>query len=121
MITEFKKPLLFDCGSVGLRVPVSEFFKSTKAACIEGLGKVEASSPESAKTAVQKVEAKIVEAAARPASPEGSPEPAPEPGPAGSAEICTEAMEALWLTEANLCTVWAMFAEARTLLRKALF
>merc|ERR1712232_805715 len=65
-ITEFKRPLLFDCGSVGLSVPVSEFFRSTGAACIEGLGRVEACSPESAKIAVQSVEAKIVEAAARP-------------------------------------------------------
>lgn len=80
MITEFKKPLLFDCGSVGLSVPVSEFFKSTRAACIEGLGKVEASAPVTAKMAVETLDV----AAAPPDSPDASPEPAPEPRPAGT-------------------------------------
>merc|ERR1712190_88871 len=58
-ITEFKRPLLFDCGSVGLSVPVSEFFRSTGTACIEGLGKNPALDT-------------IMSA----------PEPAPEPAPA---------------------------------------
>jgi len=39
-VTELKKPLLFDCGSVGLRLHVSEFLRSTRAACIEGLARV---------------------------------------------------------------------------------
>jgi len=43
MVTELKKPLLFDCGTVGLSVPVSEFLRSTGAACVEGLGKAPAS------------------------------------------------------------------------------
>jgi len=38
-VTELKQPLLFDCGTVGLSVPVSEFFRGTSAACIEGLSK----------------------------------------------------------------------------------
>merc|ERR1711920_640629 len=52
MITEFKKPLLFDCGSVGLSVPVSEFFKSTRAACVEGLGQIQQSPPSTGKPVV---------------------------------------------------------------------
>merc|ERR1711920_312085 len=74
MITEFKKPLLFDCGSVGISVPVTEFFRSTRAACIEGLGKVEVSSQAAAKAAVETASVGSV----------GSPEPAPEPVPAGT-------------------------------------
>merc|ERR1711957_380610 len=84
MITEFKKPLLFDCGSVGLSVPVSEFFKNG-AACIEGLGRVEASSGVTAKIAV---ESSVVtsDPSLRPPSPEASPEPAPEPSSADAME-----------------------------------
>lgn len=38
-VTELKRPLLFDCGSTGLCLPVSEFLRSTGAACVEGLAK----------------------------------------------------------------------------------
>lgn len=90
MVAEFKKPLLFDCGSVGLSVPVSEFFRSTGAACIEGLGKV-ATLPVVASKSVKPMGAMVEEepaksletpsgASARSSSPEASPEPAPEPG-----------------------------------------
>ncbi|CAK0901300.1 unnamed protein product, partial [Prorocentrum cordatum] len=52
-VTELKKPLLFDCGSVGLSIPVSEFFRCTGAACIEGLGFI----PEPKKDTAQDVRA----------------------------------------------------------------
>jgi len=35
--TEVKRPLLFDCGTVGLSVMPSEFISMTRASCIEGL------------------------------------------------------------------------------------
>merc|ERR1712072_550837 len=38
-VTEQKRPLLFDCGSVGLSVMPSEFVSMTRAVCIEGLAK----------------------------------------------------------------------------------
>lgn len=38
-VTELKKPLLFDCGAVGLCLQASELLRSTKASCVEGLAK----------------------------------------------------------------------------------
>merc|ERR1711865_1029314 len=38
-VTEQKKPLLFDCGSVGLSIMPSEFTMMARAVCIEGLAK----------------------------------------------------------------------------------
>eukprot|EP00927_Polykrikos_kofoidii_P060697 TRINITY_DN55622_c0_g1_i1.p1 TRINITY_DN55622_c0_g1~~TRINITY_DN55622_c0_g1_i1.p1 ORF type:complete len:667 (-),score=109.36 TRINITY_DN55622_c0_g1_i1:225-2225(-) len=60
-VTEAKKPLLFDCGTVGLSISASEFLRSTGAACVEGLGYM----PE-----------------AQSVSQATTPEPAPEPAPA---------------------------------------
>merc|ERR1712130_800608 len=49
-VTDSKRPLLFDCGKVGLSMATSELVRSTGAACIDGLGylpkaAVEASKP----------------------------------------------------------------------------
>eukprot|EP00438_Fugacium_kawagutii_P000919 Skav211594 [mRNA] locus=scaffold2962:63018:71549:- [translate_table: standard] len=61
-IADLKKPLLFDCGSTGLAISVSEFLRSTRAACVENLAKQgRAPVPNDGGTA--------------------SPEPAPEPAP----------------------------------------
>lgn len=38
-MTEQKRPLLFDCGTVGLSVMPNDFILATQAACIEGLAK----------------------------------------------------------------------------------
>lgn len=72
-VTELKRPLLFDCGTVGLCIPVSEFFRCTGAACIEGLGKVVEAD------ATIKIAEK--EEANREQSPRAALEPAPEPAP----------------------------------------
>lgn len=67
MVTELKKPLLFDCGSIGLCIPVSEFLRSTHAACVEQLVKApKASGP-------------VLEPPTL--TPATTPEPAPEPAP----------------------------------------
>lgn len=84
-VTEYKKPLLFDCGSVGLSIPSPEFLRSTGAACIEGLGE----QPPEAKGAGVAPTAPLAGpgsvASARAASPaKSAPEPAPEPAPAPS-------------------------------------
>lgn len=36
-VADLKKPLLFDCGLTGLCITVSEFLRSTRAACVENL------------------------------------------------------------------------------------
>jgi len=75
---EQKKTLLFDCGTVGLSIPASEFFRSTGAACIEGLGKIPAPST-FVKPAL--LPCPVSDAASlAPASPEPAPEPGPTPG-----------------------------------------
>lgn len=66
VVTEYKKPLLFDCGSLGLSIPTSELLRSTGAACIECLSREE-------------VSAKPHGCSASPAR--SSAEPAPEPAP----------------------------------------
>jgi len=60
-VVELKRPVLFDCGTTGICLPVSEFLRSTGAACVEGLAKAEKTTPA----------AKVVP----------TPEPAPEPAP----------------------------------------
>lgn len=62
-VMEMKRPLLFDCGSTGLCIPVSEFLRGTGGACVEGLA----------------VAAKAKAPVPEPSVP--SPEPAPEPAP----------------------------------------
>jgi len=88
-LTEVKKPLLFDCGTVGLSLPVSEFLRSTRAACVEGLAY--------AKSGTSKVhvlaEAMTTDAQAAPAMV-GSPEPAPEPAPVASPSSTTAQQDA---------------------------
>eukprot|EP00928_Gymnodinium_smaydae_P079845 TRINITY_DN63681_c0_g1_i1.p1 TRINITY_DN63681_c0_g1~~TRINITY_DN63681_c0_g1_i1.p1 ORF type:complete len:624 (-),score=115.62 TRINITY_DN63681_c0_g1_i1:208-1803(-) len=37
-VTEYTRPLLFDCGAVGLSMPASELLRATGASCIDGLG-----------------------------------------------------------------------------------
>merc|ERR1712187_793371 len=64
-VMDGKRPLLFDCGSVGLSLTASEFLRSTGAVCIEGLGQNLASS--------------LI--ASIPLSTATTPEPAPEPAP----------------------------------------
>jgi len=75
---EQKKPLLFDCGTVGLSIPASEFFRSTGAACIEGLGKIP---PPGTFVKPAVLPCPVSDAASlAPASPEPAPEPGPNPG-----------------------------------------
>eukprot|EP00930_Biecheleria_cincta_P027270 TRINITY_DN19153_c0_g1_i1.p1 TRINITY_DN19153_c0_g1~~TRINITY_DN19153_c0_g1_i1.p1 ORF type:complete len:620 (-),score=114.13 TRINITY_DN19153_c0_g1_i1:314-2173(-) len=62
-VMEMKRPLLFDCGSTGLCIPVSEFLRATGASCVEGLAVA-------AKPKVPVPEPSVT-----------SPEPAPEPAP----------------------------------------
>merc|ERR1712139_238095 len=38
-VAEQKRPMLFDCGSVGLSIMPNEFVMMTRATCIEGLAK----------------------------------------------------------------------------------
>jgi len=38
-VTELKKPLLFDCGTVGLSIMPNEFVSLARATCVEGLAK----------------------------------------------------------------------------------
>merc|ERR1711862_504437 len=40
-ITEMKRPLLFDCGTVGLSVMPQDFVSRARAICVEGLAKDE--------------------------------------------------------------------------------
>uniref|UniRef100_A0A7S4V4Z0 YbaK/aminoacyl-tRNA synthetase-associated domain-containing protein n=1 Tax=Alexandrium monilatum TaxID=311494 RepID=A0A7S4V4Z0_9DINO len=72
---ELKKPLLFDCGSVGLSVPVSEFFRSTGAACIEGLARDAPAAPAEP----------VPASAASPAAPAGTAPPQAAGGAAAPA------------------------------------
>jgi len=44
-VHDLKKPLLFDCGSVGLSIFASEFIRVTGAACVEGLAGLDAPAP----------------------------------------------------------------------------
>mmetsp|Transcript_21553 Transcript_21553/g.46857 ORF Transcript_21553/g.46857 Transcript_21553/m.46857 type:complete len:679 (+) Transcript_21553:132-2168(+) len=69
-VTEFKKPLLFDCGTVGLSMPVSEFLRSTSASCVEGLA-----------IPLQEGEAARPIKTSAPHTEASTPEPAPEPAP----------------------------------------
>lgn len=62
-VNEFKKPLLFDCGSVGLSIPVAEFLRSTSS-----MGTV----------VVDQLGYEPIKENSRPAS---VAEPAPEPAP----------------------------------------
>lgn len=62
-VMEMKRPLLFDCGSTGLCIPVSEFLRATGGSCVEGLAVA-------AKAKVPVPEPSVT-----------SPEPAPEPAP----------------------------------------
>ena len=73
-VTEMKKPLLFDVGTMGVSLNVSEFLRSTRACCVENLAQ-----PNS-KPAFQKP-LEIPDSC--PSNPSGtaSPEPAPEPAP----------------------------------------
>jgi len=89
-LTEVKKPLLFDCGTVGLSVPVSEFLRSTHAACVEGLAQAKQQTGTSKAHAAEAAAAQDVDvdamgggATALPTMV-GSPEPAPEPAPVAS-------------------------------------
>ena len=67
-VMDLKKPLLFDCGTTGICLTVSEFLRSTRAACVENLALAKA--PNALKIS-------------EPGNPSGtaSPEPAPEPAP----------------------------------------
>jgi len=65
-VTEFKKPLLFDCGTIGLSLSVSDFLRSTGANCVEGL-------------AIPQAPKKTAPAAVLQSASVASPEPAPEP------------------------------------------
>lgn len=93
-VADLKKPLLFDCGLTGLCITVSEFLRSTRAACIENLarsnprrkvlndpkpeGTVRAAPSElGALTQLGEVKSSMTS----PASGAASPEPAPEPAP----------------------------------------
>lgn len=62
-VMEMKRPLLFDCGTTGLCIPVSDFLRATGGSCVEGLA----------------VAAKAKAPVPEPSVP--SPEPAPEPAP----------------------------------------
>ena len=83
-IADFKKPLLFDCGSTGLSLPVSEFLRSTRAVCVENLAKAKpglnsqavglANPPALSLSGVKNT---IIS----PSNGAASPEPAPEPAP----------------------------------------
>ncbi|OLP91532.1 hypothetical protein AK812_SmicGene26765 [Symbiodinium microadriaticum] len=70
-VTEMKRPLLFDVGSMGVSLTVSEFLRSTRACCVENLAQPMANSR------------KIPVAACADGASRGapSPEPAPEPAP----------------------------------------
>ena len=67
-----KRPLLFDVGSMGVSLTVSEFLRSTRACCVENLA--QPAMPNSRKIPV----AESADGAAWGAP---SPEPAPEPAP----------------------------------------
>mmetsp|Transcript_48851 Transcript_48851/g.114811 ORF Transcript_48851/g.114811 Transcript_48851/m.114811 type:complete len:605 (+) Transcript_48851:36-1850(+) len=71
-VTEMKRPLLFDVGSMGVSLTVSEFLRSTRACCVENLA--QPAMPNSRKIPV----AESADGAAWGAP---SPEPAPEPAP----------------------------------------
>lgn len=73
-VTDLKKPLLFDCGTTGLCLTVSEFLRSTRAACVENLARA-AKNPSGTASGV-----KISEHPSGTASPEPAPEPAPITG-----------------------------------------
>lgn len=77
-LTEVKTPLLFDCGTVGISMPVSEFLRSTRAACVEGLAQARSGAPRA------RAEAAPAAAEAQAPAMVGSPEPAPEPAPVAS-------------------------------------
>jgi len=86
-VTELKRPLLFDCGSLGLCIPSAEFIRSTGAACVEGLGKApskEAAKEPSKEPATEPSKEPAKELAKTPATDAAmsAPEPAPEPAPA---------------------------------------
>lgn len=51
-VTEIKKPLLFDCGSLGISMPASEFLRSTGATCVESLAGSSKKSSSTVSTAV---------------------------------------------------------------------
>ena len=69
-VTEMKRPLLFDVGSMGVSLTVSEFLRSTRACCVENLAKPNLGKPNPRKLPPADL-------------PSGapSPEPAPEPAP----------------------------------------
>lgn len=77
VITEYKKPILFDCGTVGLSLPVSEFLRSTGASCVERLATPQA--PKAAKLAAKVAAAAIAADGEHGGSIAATPEPAPEP------------------------------------------
>ena len=88
-VADLKKPLLFDCGSTGLSITVSEFLRSTRAACVENLAKPQkvsakpeapAPAPSLSALSLGDVKASISPASTGAASPEPAPEPAPITG-----------------------------------------
>ncbi|CAJ1339188.1 unnamed protein product [Effrenium voratum] len=72
-VTELKRPLLFDCGCTGLCLTVSEFLRSTRAVCVEGLAQPMPNQS-------QAMPEKLILPCSGVASP-ATPEPAPEPAP----------------------------------------
>lgn len=118
-VTELKKPLLFDCGTVGLTLPVSELLRSTGAACVEGLAKpqeatklpdvVMAPLPKEkgsdhffcgANAAVGAISAGVVTFGSNPSPrPGGTPEPAPEPAPAAASMLKADDLNDEWADE----------------------
>jgi len=82
-VADLKKPLLFDCGTTGLCLTVSEFLRSTRAACIENLAKPnpqvnKSPFPVPALSETLEVKNSMISPASNGAA---SPEPAPEPAP----------------------------------------
>ena len=85
-VTEMKRPLLFDVGSMGISLTVSEFLRSTRACCVENLAK-----PNSKKAAPADTVDTAIDC---PRAPSGapSPEPAPEPAPIISNDLAVDAL-----------------------------
>ena len=69
-VTEMKRPLLFDVGSMGVSLTVSEFLRSTRACCVENLAQPMPNS-----------RIPVAESADGASRGAPSPEPAPEPAP----------------------------------------
>merc|ERR1712187_1060806 len=97
-IMDEKRPLLFDCGSVGLNVSASELLRSTGAICVEGLG--------------QKPTSSLI--ASSPFSTATTPEPAPEPAPISTRDLEEGMTVGVSSTPATLLATSGTLAAATT-------